>query len=264
MLGTQTIDQGKKIDWGKTSEDYAKFRPGPPRSFYKKLDALGVGTSGQKILDLGTGTGVLARSFSKKGCEVIGTDISYEQIEMARALATKENLKVEFLNRSSEELDFAKSSFDVITANQCFLYFDKEVVVPLIKKILKPGGVFVTSHFSWMPFLDPIAKASEELILKHNPAWTAHSYTGEVPPMHSGLEKDFNLKGFFYYDEGIEFSIETWMGRIRACRGVGAAMSEDEVHKFDKEHLELLSKLVGKERFKVVHRLDAHIMVRVL
>ncbi len=259
MIGTNTIDPGMKIDWGKTSEDYAKYRPGPPTSFYSKLAALDVGIKGQKVLDIGTGTGVIAREFSKQGCDVIGTDISAEQIEMAKALASKEKLEVEFQVCSSEELDFPENTFDVIIANQCFLYFDVEKVKPVFEKILKPNGVLVLSHFSWMPFLDNVAKASEELILKHNPNWTAHSYKGDIKPKYPQLESHFRYKGFFVYDEGIPFTKDSWLGRIRACRGVGASMDPDTMEKFNSEHSILLDEITTDD-FKVIHRLDAHIM----
>lgn len=262
MIGTGGIDEGREIDWGKTSRDYAKYRPGPPASFYEKLRALDVGIKGQDILDLGTGTGLLAREFASQGCNVVGTDISEGQIKMAQSLAQDSNLNLDFKTMSSEDIDFPNNSFDVVTANQCFLYFDNNIVSPKIINSLKENGVFVTAHFSWMPFLDDIAKASEELILKYNPKWTAHSYKGEIPPMHGGLEKYFKLKGFFYYDEPIKFTRESWRGRIRACRGIGAALTEDEVVLFDKEHDELLSK-IAPEEFSVIHRIDAHIMVSI-
>lgn len=259
MIGTDTIDPGRVIDWGKTSEDYARYRPGPPPSFYQKLQALEVGLAGQRVLDLGTGTGVVARQLAKQGCLVSASDISAEQVAMAKHLASKEKVDISFFVSATEQLQFPEDSFDIITANQCFLYFDKSVVIPLIKKWLAPSGLLVTSHFSWMPFLDPVAKASEELILKHNPNWTAHSYQGDIPPMHPGLEQDFRVKGFFYYDEPIPFTHESWRGRIRACRGIGAALSEENVKKFDEEHKSMLGNLIP-DPFSVIHRIDAHIM----
>ena len=43
MHGLNPLDPGMKIDWGKTSLDYAKYRPGPPLSFYERLKKLNVG-----------------------------------------------------------------------------------------------------------------------------------------------------------------------------------------------------------------------------
>lgn len=258
MHGINPIDPGRIINWGNTSLDYASHRPGPPPSFYSRLYALGVGLENQKILDIGTGTGVLAREFAKQGANVTGTDISAEQIEAARKLATDQKLKVNFLVSPSETLPFENESFDVITANQCWLYFDKVKTIPEVKRLLKPGGVFMTSHFSWLPQLDPVAKLSEELILKFNPSWTAHSWNGEVPAFPEWAKNHFKLSGMFYYDELVPFTHESWRGRIRACRGVGAALSPEEVKEFDEAHKKLLEQSVPKS-FAVLHRIDAHL-----
>ena len=69
------IDNEREFDWGKTSQDYAACRTGYPELFYEVLAVLGIGKPGQKILDLGTGTGVLARAFAKRGAVVTGVDM---------------------------------------------------------------------------------------------------------------------------------------------------------------------------------------------
>ena len=79
MITKTDIDGGHAFDWGKTSPDYAVYRPGYPASFYTVLQAVGIGRPGQHILDLGTGTGVLARAFAQQGTHVIGVDIADAQ-----------------------------------------------------------------------------------------------------------------------------------------------------------------------------------------
>ena len=66
------IDDGKNFDWGKTSEDYAKYRDIYPDEFYQYILNLGLCKEGQKVLDIGTGAGVLLR---KKQSTVVITFI---------------------------------------------------------------------------------------------------------------------------------------------------------------------------------------------
>ena len=56
-----TVDNGRDFDFGKTSENYAKYRDIYPTEFYESLYKLGVGKAGTRWLDIGTGTGVIPR-----------------------------------------------------------------------------------------------------------------------------------------------------------------------------------------------------------
>jgi len=258
MHGLSAIDGDREIDWGYTSEDYANYRSDYPRSFYDRLHALGIGCAGQRVLDLGTGTGFFARAFAKKGSNVLGVDLSQRQIEQARKLCINDELEVEFQVGAVEDLSLEEYSFDVISAGQSWLYFDKTRIIPLVKRLLKPGGNLMTGHYCWLPRLDPIARASEELILCYNPQWSSSDYSGEIPHQPGWSQEDFNVCAFFYYDEEISFTRESWMGRIRACRGVGATLSHEEVKAFNLDHEKLLKK-IAPETFSILHRLDAHI-----
>lgn len=258
MNGLKSIDIGRTIDWGKTSTDYATHRPGPPDDFYARLLALGVGMADQRILDLGTGTGVLARHFAAQASLVSAVDISSEQIDMARLLAKEQGVTVDFQPSSAEHLPFDAGTFDVATANQCWLYFDRDAVLDELERVLKPGGWISTSHFSWLPRKDEVARQSEALVLKHNPQWSAADWVGEIPAYPEWARERLRVRAMFYYDAPIIFSRESWRGRIRACRGIGAALNHEQVDAFDREHAELLSKIVP-ETFTVLHRIDAHI-----
>ena len=98
------------------------------------------------------------------------------------------------------------------------------------------------------------------MILKYNPAWSAHDYTGCFPAIPEWAQKDFDLKAMFYSDEEIGFARDAWMGRIRASRGIGAALSKEKVAQFDQEHEQML-KNIAPEEFTIPHRIGAHILV---
>jgi len=259
MHSLSPTDPGRTIDWGKTSGDYAAYRPGPPDSFYQRLVGLGVGLPGQRILDLGTGTGAVARRYARQGAQVCGIDVSSEQIDMARHLAVREGWKVDFRIAPAVRIPFPDGSFEVVTAHQAWLYFNAEQTIEEVRRLLVPGGLLVTSHHSWLPRLDPIARRSEALVLKYNPQWSAGDWSGEIPACPPWAEAKFRVRAMFYYDEPIPFTRETWQGRIRSCRGIGASLPAIEVERFDQEHAKLLL-LTAPESFTVLHRIDAHLL----
>ena len=251
-MRNNAIDNGRPFDWGRTSEDYAKYRDIYPQAFYDKLAELSIGVKGQEVLDLGTGTGVLPRNMYRYGASWTGADISENQIAYAQKLSEEAGMNISYLVSPAESVDFPENSFDVITACQCFMYFDKTVLLPKIHKMLKPNGHFCVLFMAWLPEESPIAKASEELVLKYNPSWTGGHMTRyklEAPPWCGGL---FEAANMLTYDLPVTFTRESWHGRIKACRGIGASsLTEAEITAWEQEHKAFLQTV--PETFDIMH-----------
>lgn len=252
------IAAGHNIDWGRTAQDYAQHRPGPPESYYSKLRDLGLGVSGQRLLDLGTGTGVLSRKFAEQGCDVSASDIAEGQVQMARRLAKSQGLNVNFYTAPAKDIPFADNTFDVITACQCWWYFDHRVLLPEIRRVLKADGRLVISSFSFLPREDPIVAASEKLVLEYNPDWGGAGWDGSVPVFGDSMPPETMMDTMFVYDEDIPFTRESWRGRMRALRGIGASLPQAEIDAFDASHDIMLRDIAG-DAFTIRHRIDAHI-----
>ncbi|MBO4391034.1 MAG: class I SAM-dependent methyltransferase [Lachnospiraceae bacterium] len=246
------IDGGKAFDWGRTSKEYAKFRDVYPEMFYQKIVDRGLCINGQKVLDLGTGTGVVPRNMYRFGAEWTGTDISPEQIEQAKLLAADGNMKIDFRAVSTEELDFPDGSFDVITACQCFWYFDHEKVMPKLARLLKENGKLVILYMAWLPEEDPIAGPSEAMILKYNPTWSGCGEKRHPIWVPDCAFDSFEMVEHEEYDVNVPFTRETWHGRMRASRGVGASLSPEKLASWDAEHRALLEE-IAPETFTVLH-----------
>lgn len=244
------IDEGKAFDWGRTSEDYAKFRDIYPVQFYQKIADKGLCIKGQHVLDLGTGTGVLPRNMYHYGANWTGIDISSEQIEQAKKLTSNAGMDIEYCAVPAEKMDFPDKTFDVITACQCFHYFDYEKLMPALSRVLKDNGKFLILYMEWLPFEDAIAGASEELVLKYNPQWSGAGYTRQpiAIPENNYFKLDFHEE----YDIKVPFTRDSWNGRMKSCRGIGASLSDAEIAKWEKEHLALLEKIAPNE-FEILH-----------
>jgi len=256
------IDAGKTFDWGRASVDYAKFRDIYPPEFYQRILDLGLCTAGQDVLDLGTGTGVLPRALYANGAKFVGADISGQQIAEARRLAEEEKKNIDFIVCAAEDLSFPPGSFDVITACQCFLYFNKSIVLPNFHQLLRTGGHFCELWMAWLPQEDEIDAASEKLVLKYNPAWTGAGYQRPVLSEPTWAFPYFSASSLIAYDITLPFTRETWHGRIRACRGIGASsLSQKAIDAFETEHLHLLQAF--PECFDILHHVTIQDFVKI-
>ena len=252
QITDKNFDNGNPFDFGRTSADYAKFRDVYPPEFYNKLAELNIGVNGQKILDLGTGTGVLPRNMYKFGGEWIGTDISENQIRYAEKLSRDAGMKIDYQVSASEELDFPEKSFNVVTACQCFMYFDKEIIVPKIHKWLKTNGHLAVLFMAWLPDESEIATKSEELVLKYSPQWSGARETMHPIAIPDVAYDFFELEHHEEYELDVPFTRDSWHGRMRACRGVGASLGADELAQWDAEHRALLNR-IAPDSFCVRH-----------
>lgn len=244
------IDSGKAFDWGRASEDYAKYRDIYPEEFYQRIVRRNLCVNGQTVLDLGTGTGVLPRNMYRFGAKWTGTDISQEQVEKAKELSA--GMNIEYYTMSAESLSFPDETFDVITACQCFWYFDHERIMPVLHRILKPDGRILVLYMAWLPFEDKIAGESEKLVLKYSPDWSGKGETVHPIAIPKCYHEKFELVHHEEYPLKVHFTRESWNGRMKACRGVGASLSESEIAKWEKEHLALLDKIAPAE-FDILH-----------
>ncbi|MBN1891392.1 MAG: class I SAM-dependent methyltransferase [Clostridiales bacterium] len=251
-ITNEHIDRGNEFDWGLTSRDYARFRDIYPREFYDKVIERGLCVSGQKVLDIGTGTGVIPRNLYRYGAEWIGADIEENQITEARRLAARDKMDISFLVSPAESIDFPAGSFDVITVCQCIWYFDQKITSPKFAKMLKKDGRLLILYMAWLPFEDRIAGASEELVLRYNPTWSGAGETRHPIWIPEIMCEHFDMVSHEEYDVMIPFTRETWHGRIRASRGVGASLSEKDLALWDAEHRALLERL-APERFDILH-----------
>jgi trans-aconitate methyltransferase len=123
--------------------------------------------SGERILDLGCGTGHLTSEIAAKGARVVGVDRSPEMIAEAR----KQYPSLKFEVADARRLAF-NSEFDAVLSNAALHWIpDAEQVVQGISKALKPGGRFVAEFGgkgNVAHLAAAIARASRALGLERN------------------------------------------------------------------------------------------------
>lgn len=248
------------VDFDRTAEDYATHRIGFPDSLFQRLSEKGIGLRGQSVLDLGTGTGVLARGFAKSGCRVVGLDIAPALIESARRLDAQAGLRIDYVLGRAEQIPLRGGSFDVACAGQCWHWFDRPTALREVLAQLRPGGHFVIAAFDWIPCRRNVAERTEELIERHNPAQSKpHIRFAMGAGLYPAFVRDLSEGGIvdietFSYDHVVTYSHSGWRGRIRASQGVGAMLNPDQVRAFDGELAELLRAHFPEDPMRIPHR----------
>jgi len=253
------------INFGRRSDDYAEHRPGLPDSFFDRLERH-LPLNGATVLDLGTGPGLTALAMARRGARVTGVDISPQQIDAARRCACEQGLdeRTEFLVRPAEKTGLPDESFDLVTASQCWVWFDHDAALREVDRVLRSGCILVVAHYCYLAKLSRVAARTEALVLEHNPGWTMAGCDGVFPKHIDGLQKlGSRLVEQFCYDHLRPFTHASWRGRMRTCNGVGSGVLTDEqVAAFDAALAELLRRDFPDEPLLIEHRVWAVVVRR--
>lgn len=117
----------------------------------------------KNVLELATGTGIIAKNIAKDAQHIDATDYSEKMIEVA-----KKNIKINNLDFSVQDarnLPYADHSYDVvIISNALHIMPEAHKALDEIKRILKPNGVLLAPTYIWGS-MKPSQKISS-LILK--------------------------------------------------------------------------------------------------
>jgi SAM-dependent methyltransferase len=96
---------------------------------------------GETVLDVGTGTGVVAVTAARIGASVTGVDLTPALLDVARENSRVANLDVEWLEGDAENLPVPDSRFDVVVSQFGHMFAPRpEVAVAQMRRVLKPSG----------------------------------------------------------------------------------------------------------------------------
>jgi trans-aconitate methyltransferase len=170
---------------------------------------------GERILDLGCGTGHLTKKISESGTQVVGVDASPSMIGQARQ--NFPNLR--FVLQDAAEMTF-DGEFNAVFSNAALHWMlDPAAVVKAVVKALKPGGRFV-AEMGGKGNIETIVRAIHGVVLRYHPLPPSRQYYPSVSEYSAILESHgLEVRSMQLFDrptplEG-ESGMENWIKQFK-------------------------------------------------
>ncbi len=141
------VEQSEKF-WDKLAERYSKQPIADEIVYQKKLQITRrYFQPDMAVLEVGCGTGMTAISHAPYVNHIRAIDISSKMIEIAQAKVDESNINnVTFERSTVDEINMPNQSLDAVLGLSILHLLDnKESTIAKVYKMLKPGGIFVTS-----------------------------------------------------------------------------------------------------------------------
>ena len=126
-----------------TAALYEQFRPLYPPAFFRAVvERLRLGEQ-HALIDLGTGPGLIARGFAPYVGRVVGVDPEPAMLEVASRAAARAGHDLALIESTAEALPREIGLFDVVTIGRALHWMDRDLVGPLLERLVAPGGVIL-------------------------------------------------------------------------------------------------------------------------
>ena len=157
-----------------------------------------------KVLDIGCGGGLISEPLARLGGEVTGIDASEKNIKVAKLHSKKNNLNINYFNKSPEQLNNSEK-FDIVLNLEVVEHVENvDLYIKSCSNLLKKNGIMFTATLNRTIISYIKAIVGAEYILRWLPIGT-HDWNKFIKPEE--LEKKLSLANFCTIDvKGLEFN----------------------------------------------------------
>jgi ubiquinone/menaquinone biosynthesis C-methylase UbiE len=130
---------------------YERYRLSYPDRLLRRVAALAGLQPGDSVLDLGTGTGMLAIPLARMGFAVTALDPEPAMLAAAKTSADAAGVRVDFRQAASHDLTPGMGPFRLVTMGRSFHWMDRSATLAMLDCIVAPGGGVALFHDAHPP-----------------------------------------------------------------------------------------------------------------
>ncbi|MDQ6933777.1 MAG: class I SAM-dependent methyltransferase [Actinomycetota bacterium] len=198
------------LSFGGVSDAYDRARPSYPAEAVRWL----AGSGRSVVLELGAGTGKLTELLVADGHEVAATDPDHAMLQQLRRRTPQAHAVV----ASAEHIPMPSRSVDLVACAQSFHWFDHDLALPEIARVLRPGGVLALV-WNMRDEAIPWVKRLGQIIGIHD------RITGQIEPLRQSTDFGWVEERTFRFWQSLTRSSLT---ELVSSRSNVAVLSADE------------------------------------
>jgi len=145
VLGADGADGLTREFWAVRAREYATLEWARRDDYLSRIVAAGEFRATDRVLDLGTGTGIVAHAVAPLVAQVVGVDLSHDMLRQAMAGRLTNEV---FEEGDARHLHYPDAWFDKVVARMVFHHLMPDPVVAMREchRVLKPGGLMILSE----------------------------------------------------------------------------------------------------------------------
>ncbi|MFB9327146.1 methyltransferase domain-containing protein [Paenibacillus aurantiacus] len=210
-------------------QDYVKFRPSYPSALIDDWIRLADVQAGDRVADVGAGTGIFTRLLLDRGLEVLAVEPNDEmRIAAEQAVSPAQLAQFRSVAASAEETSLADGEVDAVVSAQAFHWFDPAATKVEFGRILKPGGTVALVWNKRDVTGNPFAVEYEALIHAFAPDYKDVGHQKLAPGDFEAFFASGEYERLEYMNE-YWISLEELIGRATSSSYTPAAGSDAHV-----------------------------------
>jgi len=237
---------------------YTEFRPKyPPELFSRLIESFHLNGQG-RLLDLGTGTGMIAIALSPHVGQVVAVDPAPEMLhEAQRQTGLAQVANITWLQQGAEEISPALGEFQLVTIGRAFHWMQRDLVVDRSYALVADGGglAILDTHEDPWKSTEPWKQAAIAVVQK----WLGkqrragkHSLWSDPDPSHEDVlsASRFSQPIRYTYEFEQSWTFDRFLGYLYSTAFCLRTLLADDVEPFERELRETLHAIAPTGEFR--------------